>query len=152
MPPVVSVSRTEHFSAAHRLNSHHLSAEDNARVFGKCNHVNGHGHNYVLEVVVRGPVDAETEMVANITDLKRWIKSAVLDVVDHRNLDLDVAYFRTRASTTENLAVFIWLRLAQVVPAGLLHQVILSETPKNKVIFTGEGLTDSDYAAVADPV
>ncbi|KAJ2715127.1 hypothetical protein H4R19_001369, partial [Coemansia spiralis] len=80
----------------------------------------------------------------------QWIKAAVLDTVDHRNLDRDVAYFRTRPSTTENLAVFIWLRLAQVVPAGLLYQVIVSETPKNKVIFSGEGLDDSDHAAVAE--
>ncbi|KAJ2162239.1 hypothetical protein GGF46_000856 [Coemansia sp. RSA 552] len=140
------VSRTEHFSAAHRLHSPHLSAEENHRVFGKCNHASGHGHNYVLETIVRGPVDRRTGMVVNIDDLKRWIKAAVLDVVDHRHLDADIAYFRTRPSTTENLAVFVWIRLAQVMPHGLLHQVVLSETPKNKVLYDGEGLTDSDFA------
>ncbi|KAJ2780294.1 hypothetical protein H4R18_003530 [Coemansia javaensis] len=146
MPPVASVSRTEHFSAAHRLHSPHLDAEQNRLVYGKCNHASGHGHNYVLETVVRGPIDPATGMVANISDLKGWIKGAVLDVVDHRNLDVDVAYFRTRPSTTENLAVFVWIRLAQAMPPGLLHQVVLYETPKNKVVFSGEGLTDSDLA------
>ncbi|KAJ1965974.1 hypothetical protein GGI12_000405 [Dipsacomyces acuminosporus] len=144
MPPIGYVSRTEHFSAAHRLNSPQLSQEQNFQVFGKCNHVNGHGHNYVLETIVRGPVDQATGMVVNIEDLKRWIKAAVLDYVDHKNLDLDIAYFRTRPSTTENLAVFIWIRLSQVMPEGLLHKVVISETPKNKVKFTGEGLSSEE--------
>ncbi|KAJ2773976.1 hypothetical protein IWQ57_001038 [Coemansia nantahalensis] len=150
MPAIASVTRTEHFSSAHRLNSPQLSTEDNARVYGKCNHINGHGHNYVLETVVTGPVDAVTGMVVNISDLKQWIKAAVLDIVDHRNLDRDVAYFRTRPSTTENFAVFIWLRLARVLPAGLQHKVILWETPKNKVVFSGEGLDESDHVAIAE--
>ncbi|KAJ2849067.1 hypothetical protein IWW36_002896 [Coemansia brasiliensis] len=147
MPPISQVSRTEHFSAAHRLHSPHLSDDENQQVFGKCNHHSGHGHNYVLETVVRGPIDARTGMVVNITDLKRWIKAAVLDVLDHRNLDADVAYFRNYPSTTENLAVFIWMRLTQTMPPGLLHQVIVSETPKNKVVFNGEGLSESDFEA-----
>ncbi|PIA15640.1 putative pyruvoyl tetrahydrobiopterin synthase [Coemansia reversa NRRL 1564] len=147
MPLVACVSRTEHFSAAHRLHSPYLSVEENRRIFGKCNHASGHGHNYVLETILRGPVDERTGMVVNIDDLKRWIKSAVLDVVDHRNLDVDVSYFEQHPSTTENLAAFIWIRLAQTIPHGLLHQIVLSETPKNKVIYTGEGLTDSDLSS-----
>ncbi|KAJ1857506.1 hypothetical protein GGH12_002183 [Coemansia sp. RSA 1822] len=145
MPPIACVSRTEHFSAAHRLNNSLLSAEENRQIFGKCNHPNGHGHNYILETIVRGPVDARTGMVANISDLKHWIQAAVLDVVDHRNLDADIEYFRVHPSTTENLAVFIWIRLARIMPPGILYQIIISETAKNKVIYSGEGLTDSDY-------
>ncbi|KAI7827841.1 6-pyruvoyl tetrahydrobiopterin synthase-like protein [Kickxella alabastrina] len=145
MPPTGSISRTEHFSAAHRLHSPHLSDEENRRVFGKCNHASGHGHNYVLETIVRGPIDAKTGMVVNIEHLKRWIKAAVLDVADHRNLDADIAFFKTRPSTTENLAVFIWIRLTQLMPAGLLHKIVVSETPKNKVVFTGDGLADTDF-------
>ncbi|KAJ2356304.1 hypothetical protein IWW50_004661 [Coemansia erecta] len=145
MPPIACVSRTEHFSAAHRLHNPLLSNEENQQIFGKCNHPSGHGHNYVLETVVRGPVDARTGMVANLSDLKRWIQAAVLDVVDHRNLDTDIMYFHTHPSTTENLSMFIWMRLAHIMPPGILYKVILSETPKNKVVFGGEGLTDSDF-------
>ncbi|KAJ1834940.1 hypothetical protein IWW55_003904 [Coemansia sp. RSA 2706] len=145
MPAISCVSRTEHFSAAHRLHSPHLSDEENRQIFGKCNHPSGHGHNYMLETVVRGPIDVRTGMVANISDLKCWVKRAVLDVVDHRNLDADIAFFRSHPSTTENLAMFIWMRLARIMPPGLLHQVILSETPKNKVIFSGEGLDSRDF-------
>ncbi|KAJ2720711.1 hypothetical protein GGI07_004438 [Coemansia sp. Benny D115] len=139
------ISRTEHFSAAHRLHSPHLSDEENREVFGKCNHSSGHGHNYVVETIVSGPIDRKTGMVVNINDLKLWIKTAVLDVVDHRNLDADIAFFKTRPSTTENLAVFIWIRLSQLMPRGLLHKVVVSETPKNKVEFTGDGLEETDF-------
>ncbi|KAJ2799185.1 hypothetical protein FBU31_002546 [Coemansia sp. 'formosensis'] len=138
------ISRTEHFSAAHRLHSPHLSDAENLETFGKCNHPGGHGHNYVLEVILRGPIDEKNGMVANIADVKRWIKDSVLDYVDHRNLDRDIAFFATRPSTTENLAAFVWMRLCQVMPEGLLNKVIVWETPKNKVIFTGEGVTAKD--------
>ncbi|KAJ1723270.1 hypothetical protein LPJ53_002368 [Coemansia erecta] len=144
MPAIAYVSRTEHFSAAHRLHSLHLSDEENRQVYGNCNHASGHGHNYVLETIFRGPIDPETGMVVNISDVKQWIKTAVLDVVDHRNLDADVAFFKKRTSTIENLAVFIWARLLQQVPEGLLYKVIVSETPKNKVEFCGDGLTAAD--------
>ncbi|KAJ2234217.1 hypothetical protein GGF40_003842 [Coemansia sp. RSA 1286] len=144
MPPTCYLSRTEHFSAAHRLHSLYLSDEENRTVFGKCNNANGHGHNYVLETVVGGPIDPKTGMVASLDDLKHWINTAVMDVLDHRNLDADIAYFKNRPSTVENLAAFIWIRLSQTVPAGLLHKIIVSETPKNKVIFAGEGLTKAE--------
>lgn len=140
------VSRTEHFSAAHRLHSPHLSDQENLQTYGKCNHPGGHGHNYVLEIVVSGPIDPRTGMIANIDQLKKWIKAAVLDHVDHRNLDKDIRFFRSRPSTTENLALFAWLRLSQIMPQGLLFKVVVSETPKNKAEFAGEGVTDRDIS------
>ncbi|KAJ1954198.1 hypothetical protein EC988_002561 [Linderina pennispora] len=146
MPVIGYVSRTEHFSAAHRLNSPSMSAAENQQTFGKCNHANGHGHNYVVETVLRGPIDPTTGMIVNITDLKQWLKTAVLDHVDHKNLDMDVKFFKTRPSTTENLAVFIWMRLAMAMPdRSLLHKVVVAETPKNKSEFCGEGLTQQDF-------
>ncbi|KAI9500253.1 hypothetical protein GGI25_001153 [Coemansia spiralis] len=147
MSPICYLSRVAHFSAAHRLHNPSLSAETNRQVFGKCNHPGGHGHNYIIEVVVRGPVNSETGMLISIDDLKQWIKSAVLDIMDHRNIDQDIAYFKARPSTAENIAVFSWIRLSQVMPPGLLHQVIVSETIKNKASFSGEGLTDKDIEA-----
>lgn len=85
----LSITRIESFSAAHRLNSPHLSPDQNAQIFGKCNNPNGHGHNYKLEVTVEGVVDPFTGMIINMTDLKEIIKVSVLDVFDHTHLDLD---------------------------------------------------------------
>ncbi|ORZ37579.1 hypothetical protein BCR44DRAFT_1035955 [Catenaria anguillulae PL171] len=113
-PPIATISRIEKFSSAHRLHSPHLTDEENAQIFGKCNHVNFHGHNYTLQVDVRGPIDPRTGMVVNITDLKKCIQDSVMSLVDHRNLDLDVPYFAQGIpSTTENLAVFVYRTLAK---------------------------------------
>lgn len=91
--PIVDLTRIETFSASHRLHSEFLIPEENQEIFGKCNNPNGHGHNYRWEVCLRGPVDEKTGMVYNLTNLKREM-AAVLDLVDHRNIDLDVDYFR----------------------------------------------------------
>lgn len=91
--PVVELTRIEIFSACHRLNSQELSEKLNEETFGKCNNPNGHGHNYRWEVTLRGTVDTVTGMVYNLTHLKKEM-AAVLELVDHKNLDLDVDYFR----------------------------------------------------------
>ena len=83
---IAYLTRRDHFSACHRLNSAALSAEENVAIFGKCNNPNGHGHNYVIEVTVCGKVDKDTGMVMNLTDLKLVIKEAVTDVLDHKNI------------------------------------------------------------------
>ncbi|XP_070392006.1 6-pyruvoyl tetrahydrobiopterin synthase-like [Dermacentor albipictus] len=135
--PVASVTRIESFSASHRLHSQCLSDAENAAIFGKCNNPNGHGHNYKLEVTVTGPVDRDTGMVINITDLKKCIQSEVMDVLDHKNLDKDVPYFEKAVSTTENVAVFVWQRLSKVLPRKLQLRVRLHETDKNVVTYEG---------------
>ena len=139
MTPMCYLTRVEWFSASHRLNSTQLSDQENRIVFGKCNGLNGHGHNYKLEVTVFGPVNSQTGMVMNMSDLKSNIQS-VLDLVDHKNLDLDVDFFRTRGivSTTENLSIFIWHELSQRIPHNLLHEIKLWETEKNVVVYRGE--------------
>eukprot|EP01111_Echinosteliopsis_oligospora_P019060 TRINITY_DN9025_c0_g1_i2.p1 TRINITY_DN9025_c0_g1~~TRINITY_DN9025_c0_g1_i2.p1 ORF type:complete len:140 (+),score=28.91 TRINITY_DN9025_c0_g1_i2:181-600(+) len=138
--PKVIIKRKEHFSACHRLHSHHLSDEENKIVFGKCNNLNGHGHNYNIEVSVFGEVDLKTGMVMNLVDLKDAIKDAVLVPLDHKNLDLDVPYFKNIVSTTENVAIFIWNALKQhpKIPSSLLYEVIIHETDNNTVIYRGE--------------
>ncbi|XP_037511984.1 6-pyruvoyl tetrahydrobiopterin synthase [Rhipicephalus sanguineus] len=135
--PVASVTRIESFSASHRLHSPCLSDAENAAIFGKCNNPNGHGHNYKLEVTVTGPVDKATGMVINITDLKKYIQSEVMDALDHKNLDKDVPYFQKAVSTTENVAVFVWRRLHKVLPEELQLRVRLHETDKNVVTYEG---------------
>eukprot|EP00123_Amoebidium_parasiticum_P009698 comp19652_c0_seq1/m.23251 comp19652_c0_seq1/g.23251 ORF comp19652_c0_seq1/g.23251 comp19652_c0_seq1/m.23251 type:complete len:149 (-) comp19652_c0_seq1:53-499(-) len=137
--PVAYISRVETFSASHRLHSPHLSDEENAALFGKCNNPNGHGHNYKVEVVVRGEVDARTGMVVNITDLKRYMQQAIMDPMDHRNLDLDVPYFKNTVSTTENVAIFMWENLSKLFTGGpQLYEVKVYETDKNIVTYRGE--------------
>ncbi|KAH3884334.1 6-pyruvoyl tetrahydrobiopterin synthase-like isoform X2 [Dreissena polymorpha] len=136
--PVVYIQRTETFSACHRLHSSALDADENRRIFGKCNNPNGHGHNYRLEVTLRGPVDASTGMVMNLVDLKNHMEGAVLSVLDHKNIDKDVPYFKDTVSTAENIAIFIWDRLEELIPDGLLYEVKLHETDKNVAIYRGE--------------
>jgi len=141
MAPVVYVTRVETFSAAHRLHAPQLSDEENRDLFGPCNNFHGHGHNYKLEVTVKGPVDPRTGMVINITDLKAIIKDQVFSVFDHKNLDKDVPAFRDTGlvSTTENFAVVVWELLApHLPPATALHRVRIHETPKNVCDYYGE--------------
>lgn len=137
--PLTYLTRVESFSAAHRLHSASLSDEENARIFGKCNNPNGHGHNYKVEITIKGRPQPATGMLLNITQLKEIIKEYVLDELDHKNIDADVAYFRERrvTSTAENIAAFIWTslqdRIAQEDGDVRLHAVKLHETDKNVV-------------------
>eukprot|EP00741_Cyanophora_paradoxa_P001246 tig00000473_g1203.t1 len=138
--PIVEIVRREQFSACHRLHNPKLSDEENREIYGKCNNPNGHGHNYVMEVTLRGPVDPVTGMVMNLVDVKRAIHKAVFEQMDHKNLDKDVPAFRDTGlvSTTENLAVVVFNQLRDLLPAGILHQVKIWETENNIAIYRGE--------------
>ncbi|XP_023343105.1 6-pyruvoyl tetrahydrobiopterin synthase [Eurytemora carolleeae] len=136
----VYITRRESFSAAHRLHNPGLSAQENLRIFGKCNNPHGHGHNYNLEVTVRGKPDRETGMVMNITDIKTILNENVLNLLDHRNIDKEVDWFKNgRCSTAENLVIFIWNQIHPLIPhPAVLDQVKLWETEKNIAIYRGE--------------
>ncbi|KAK2144955.1 hypothetical protein LSH36_716g01117 [Paralvinella palmiformis] len=137
--PVLYISRTEEFSACHRLHSSFLTDEENKKTFGKCNNPNGHGHNYKLEVILRGEVDPSTGMVINLVDLKTYINKAVMETMDHKNLDKDIPYFKHNVSTTENVAVYIWSSLKALLPKPeLLYEVKVHETGKNTVFYRGD--------------
>ena len=133
----VTVCRTEHFNAAHRLHNPAWTAEHNQRVFGKCNNANFHGHNYNLTVRLTGPVDPETGYVYDLKRLSDLIKQEVLDRYDHRNLNLDTEEFRTLNPTAENIAVVIWQRLRPHLDADLALSVTLFETDRNSVEYHG---------------
>ncbi|CAG0889150.1 unnamed protein product, partial [Cyprideis torosa] len=136
--PIASLTRVEKISACHRLHSNSLSDEENREIFSKCNNINGHGHNYQVEVTCRGPVDPMTGMVINLSDLKHYMKLAVVDPLDHKNLDKDVPFFKDVVSTTENLTIFVWESLKKVMPnPELLSEVKVYETDKNIVVFQG---------------
>ncbi|CAO3577951.1 unnamed protein product [Absidia cylindrospora] len=140
------ITRTASFSAAHRLHSTKLSDEENAATYGKCNHPHFHGHNYKLEITVKGKIDPVTGMVMNMVDLKNCIEAAVMNPLDHRNLDLDVEYFEHNPSTVENLAVFIWnnfnehfgKQFAYKTSTARLYKVKIYETEHNSVEYLGE--------------
>ncbi len=133
------VTRRLHFSAGGRLHADGLSDDENRRIYGKCNNPNGHGHNYWLEVTVRGRKDPLTGMVIDLKDLDRVVRELVLDDVDHAFLNLDVPWLSGIVPTTENLAEAFWTRLAGRVPAPAeLHEIRLFETEKNFVVYRGD--------------
>lgn len=117
-------------SASHRLHTDALSPEENGAVYGKCNNPHGHGHNYTVEVLVGGPVDAETGMVMNLVDLDEVVQSRVIARFDHTNLNSD-PLFANRVPTTENLCRAVFSILDQVLPAGGLEYVRVEETENN---------------------
>lgn len=136
--PIVELRRRATFSAAHRLHSNDLSLDENKKLFGKCNHASGHGHNYVFEVCVRGEVDAKTGIVMDLSKLKSIIEEKVLSKVDHKNLNEDVSEFKTLNTTAENIAIVIWGWLRKEIPNGLLCEVKLYETENNSAVYRGE--------------
>ena len=135
--PVAYLTRRETFCAAHRLWSEHLSDAENRAFFGACARDFGHGHNYVLEETLRGPIDPKTGVVVNITEIRDATRDLLLDDVDHRHLNHDSALCRGINPTVENLAVLFWDVLKQHF-GDLLHEIKLHETEKNWVVYRGE--------------
>lgn len=134
----MKVGRRESFNAAHRLFKSEWSDEKNLEVFGKCSNPNYHGHNYVLETWVEGPIDPETGFVIDLKDLKNIIREEVSDKFDHRNLNLDVVEFQDRIPTAENIAVVAWNLLRTRIPQHLKLSVRLWETENNIVEYEGK--------------
>ena len=128
-----AVVRCEHFNAAHRLHKENWSIEKNQDIFGKCNNVNYHGHNYDLEVKVIGFCDCETGYVIDSKILSTIIQESVLDVFYHKNLNLDVPYFKNTNPTTENVAKVIYEILRSQINNELELKIKLYETPRNYV-------------------
>jgi 6-pyruvoyltetrahydropterin/6-carboxytetrahydropterin synthase len=133
---MVFLTRRYRFSASHRLHNEALDAEENARLYGKCNNPFGHGHNYALEVTVGGPVELRTGMVMNLETLDQAVEEEVIAPFDHVNLNLDVACFHDVVPTTENLCLEIFRRLERKLGGGsasraFLERVRLEETSSN---------------------
>src|SRR6202158_2586013 len=124
---IIELGRRYHFSASHRLHSSHLSEEENSRIFGKCNNPYGHGHNYVVEVNVSGDVDPASGMIANLDDLDAFVEGQVPDPFALKSLNEDVAAFREKVPTTENLCIEIFQRLKSF-PKAKLERVRVEET------------------------
>ncbi len=139
------LTRRYRFSASHRLHAPQLGAQQNRELYGKCNNPFGHGHDYLLEVSVRGPIDEPTGLVLRVSDLDALVDKHVLQALHLRNLNTQVSAFDQRVPTTENLALEIQQRLArhwaEAFPGGrpLLERIRVHETRKNIIEIPAEG-------------
>tara|TARA_Y100000022_G_C13140043_1_gene324519 strand:- start:176 stop:589 length:414 start_codon:yes stop_codon:yes gene_type:complete len=137
---MIYIKRKEHFSAAHRVWNDSWDTEKNLEIFGKCSNGNYHGHNFELEVTVKGEINPETGFVMNLADLKDILNTHIIDVVDHMNLNLDVDFLKGKNPTTEILAMEFWKILAPIIKehGAELHCILLAETNKNSIEYYGE--------------
>lgn len=132
------LTRRLEFSAAHRLHSPALTAEENRALYGVCNNPHGHGHNYVLDVTLRGEADPVTGMVMDLNRLAVLLDELLFSVVDHKHLDHDVPWLEGQVSTAENVVAAMWGQLAE--PLGpLLYRMRLYESAANFVDYYGPG-------------
>ena len=135
---VVYLTKVYEFSSAHRLHSHVLSDEENRDIFGKCNNPAGHGHNYVLEVTVKGDVDPRTGLVAGLEFLDEVVQKQVYTRFDYKHLNLDTPEFEKLNPTSENFVKVLWDVLQPNLRPVVLHRLRLRETPKNHFDYYGE--------------
>jgi 6-pyruvoyltetrahydropterin/6-carboxytetrahydropterin synthase len=134
--PKLSLTRRYRFSASHRLHSAKFSDAENLRLYGKCSNPYGHGHNYVVEVTIAGPVDPATGMIANLGELDPFVEREVIDAFDQKYLNEEIPEFAACVPTTENVCREIYRRL-KPFPAARLGRVRIEETSNNSFEFAG---------------
>lgn len=135
---MIFLTRHEHFNAAHKLYNPEWTEEKNVAVFGKCANSNWHGHNYELIVTIKGEVDKDTGFLMDVKKLSEILQIYVCDKLDHRNLNLDVAFMHGKLASTENLAIAIWEQITPHLPTNVkLHCIKLYETPRICVEYFG---------------
>ena len=135
---MVYLTRRERFNAAHKLWVSEWSDEENLQAFGKCANKNWHGHNYDLFVTVKGEPDPDTGFIMNAKELSALIKREVVERFDHRNLNVDVPYFRDLQPSTENFVKVIWDILEPYIAGCRLHSIRLQETENIYCEYFGE--------------
>lgn len=136
---MVYITRIEHFNAAHKLFNPNWSKAENEQVFGKCANENWHGHNFELHVTIKGQPSDETGFVYDVKKLSIIVKEHVIDLLDHKNLNLDVPFMNGKICSIENLVKGIWHQLAPQLPSEVtLHSLKLYETPRIYVEYYGE--------------
>ena len=134
---MISVTRKSHFNAAHRLHNNEWSDEKNNTFYGLCNYKNYHGHNYDLEVTVKGEIDPESGYLVDMKVLSDIIEENICKKFDHKNLNLDTTEFKNLIPTAENIAVVIWNILREKIDKKLKLSIKLFETPRNFVEYSG---------------
>ena len=131
---MLTLAKTFEFSASHRLFRPDWSPEKNLEIFGKCANINGHGHNYKLEVSVRGPISSETGMILDARLLHSIVQNRVLADIDHKNLDRDVDWLSGQITSVETIIQGMWDRLAPIIqyeaPPARLARLCLWETSR----------------------
>ena len=125
------------FSASHRIYNPNLSDDENTKLFKQCANQNGHGHNYILEVCVSGKPNPLTGYVIDLKDLKNIIQNEIIDLVDHKNLNVDVKELKNIIPTSENLVMLFWKLLENKIPNTKLHKIKLSENENSSVEYFG---------------
>ena len=135
---MVYLTRKCEFSASHYYHNPAFSSEENQSIFGKCANLDGHGHNYTLEITVKGEVDDTTGFVVDLKQLKDILNDEVVEAMDHRHLNKEVPEFAKLIPTTENLAIAIWNRLDTKLRVARLHRVRVYEMPDLFVDYYGE--------------
>ena len=133
----ITVCRKAHFNAAHRLCNPGWDDAKNKKAFGICSNPNYHGHNYDLIVKVSGEVDPETGFVIDMNVLKGIIEENIIKRYDHKNLNLDVEDFKSKNPTAENIAIAIWNILRAKIDSKLGLKIVLYETERNFIEYTG---------------
>ena len=141
----LTMTRRYRFCASHRLHRPEFSDEKNLRLYGKCSNPYGHGHNYVLEVCVSGPVDQTTGMIANLGDLDPFVEREVIEPFDHKYLNAEVPEFQEHVPTTENLVREAYRRLSKF-PGARVNQVRIEETSNNSFEFSAESVATTPDA------
>ena len=136
--PQVTITRRLLFNAAHRVHNPALSDAENQALFGKCNNPNWHGHNYTLDVSVKGDVDEKTGYVIDLAKVKAIVEREVIAKVDHRNFNLEVDFMQGVIPTTENIVVAMWKVIAPAVAPAKLERLVLAETDNNSAEYRGE--------------
>ncbi|HDT12588.1 MAG TPA: 6-carboxytetrahydropterin synthase [Candidatus Marinimicrobia bacterium] len=126
------------FSSSHVLMNPEYDKAKNWDVYGKCSWPHGHGHNYTLEVTVKGEIPGDTGMIIDLKALKKIINEAVVDKMDHKFLNTDVDFLKGVIPTSENIIVMIWKELEKVLEPGMLYELKLWETENNWVVYRGE--------------
>ncbi len=123
----------KHFAAAHRLAREELSKKENENIYGKCARPHGHGHNYFLDITVKGEINARTGMICDLTALENLVEELVIEPFDHSFLNKDIPYFKTCVPTAENIALYIADSLGEPIKGigAILHKVKLQESPNN---------------------
>ena len=140
---MIYIVRKEHFNAAHKLYNPKWSKDKNMIEFGACSNENWHGHNYEIEVTVKGKINPESGMLVNLKDLSKIMKEEIIDKVDHKNLNLDVPFLEGIITTTENVTMKFW-EILDIKIKSLdnsecrLHKIRVYETPRNFVEYYGE--------------
>ncbi len=134
---LVEITKRVEFSACHRLYNPEFADEKNWEVYGICNNPNGHGHNYTLDVTLKGEPDPQTGMIIDLKRLKEILEETLLSRVDHKNLNLDVPFLRGCVPTVEELVIRFWDELDGKVPGAALSELVLYESRTNFARYRG---------------